>query len=320
MSNIKNISLLKEKTESEKLNLARKIGDTLVNYDKLTISEIKACEVLIKELVQDAFISVRSLIVDKIKEYPFLSKEISLLIIKDIEKISCPFIEITQSIDNDTWKNIYFSLNLSKKISLSKRKDLDDKIQNLLVSEKNNKITFNIVLHSNYINEDIYDKIIFNNQENSIIINSISERNDLTTNIIKKIYNKVSNIFKVKLEEKLSDLMINNRIENNDFEKILSIINYSHEGEYNNIIENMRHHYNLNEDLLLKILHKGHISFIIHTLSCLSNIEYHHIQYAMKKDLKLTINKLCDIINFSNKFSSELISRIETIRNNNLSY
>ena len=289
----------------KKMGVTRQIAE-YYSTGLLEPEQMAIAEKIFRALLKDTEKQVRQTLSHAIKHSNNVPKDIIIDLAKDIEEVSLPVLEFSEVLsDQDLIEIIHNTTNIAKQEAITKRKEVSKKVSEALIDTGNEIITVKLLTNKNAsVSEKDYSKIATNFTTSDEVIEHLIKRENLPTNIIESLAQKVSDAMYLKLtqihHERLKGLD-NEIIQTKNITAMkLMGMTYS-EQEYSKFIENAK---------------KMQISENAIPISALCTGNINLFEISMARKTKLTVMNVRTLLNDKSKKGFKAIYEKANLPNN----
>lgn len=299
---------------SARTDIARKVGRILSSSDDIT--EQKAAFELAKVLAEDVAVSVREVLVGELSSCIFLPKDLVLIVAKDIEQVSVPFLVASEAMDDEFLEDIVRSCSEGHQEGVAMRKGLCEAVS-FAISDVGppgavEKLSANETAE---MSERCFSRVIDRFPENTSLMETLAFRADLPVEIIEKLVFKVS--------KQYGELLIGKFGISHDYSSYLvslanrqvfsQTLELAPQLEIQNYLAQLHARKSLGSDVLLTYLQNNNLRLFTTSLAVMLKQPFEKVQELIAKRDKKILARLLDNVGFSKPVIGVLLISYERL-------
>lgn len=282
-----------------RLEIARKVGRIIRREQSDGSSSVPtdrdtAIE-LARLLADDTSIAVREALSMELRSCSFLPSDLIQTIVSDIDQIAMPFLVSTDALDETALEDMVYNFSDAVQEAIAKRENLSEKVSYAICDTAGRDAVENLVENdSAELSERSQKRVIERFPEERPLLTILSQRSDLSINVVEKLIFKISRQYseylmqRFNLEENFSSYLT--ALANQTV--FISTLNLSPISEIVNYLEQLYAVKQLSADRLLTYLQKGNLRVFVCALSIISDRKYEVVEKALSIGGKKALNKL----------------------------
>jgi uncharacterized protein (DUF2336 family) len=194
-------TLLVDKDVDARAEIARRVGERL-SVDDLPEVERRAAEALARTLVEDAIERVRCELSEALKSARHVSRDVALKIAHDVDKVSCPFLEVTEIFSEEDWQQLVLTISRGARISVARRKSMSEALAVSLAEIGDTLVAQTLVENpAAPMTPPVCTPIMERFEASTWVLDKMAERDDLYVEVASRLIGKVSAAARHKLKE-----------------------------------------------------------------------------------------------------------------------
>lgn len=171
---------------------------------KLDSKEMAVAEQIFRLLVNDTEAYVRAALADKIKDNPYIPRDIVFALAKDVEEVALPVLRISEVLtDTDLMELIKSSPEINRLVAIAERQRVSSRVSGALIDTGYEKVVARLLDNQGaQISDSSYQKILKDFEQNQDITASLARRSGLPLTVVEKLVNIVSDTLVEQLKQK----------------------------------------------------------------------------------------------------------------------
>lgn len=185
--------LLNEQTPSVRVDLAAKIAGSHLTR-QYSLHDFAIAEQVMRILLKDTEVKVREALAARLKDNPYIPRDIILALAHDVETVALPVLESSPLLSDAELISIITSCKSpDKQKAIAIRHTLSGDISNALVATHNSEVVAKLAKnHGANIPPEAYNEILRDHSKNQDIMKAVAERPNLPVTIVEKVIALVS--------------------------------------------------------------------------------------------------------------------------------
>lgn len=219
-----------------------------------------AVESVARYLAGDVSENVRSVLAFELRHCNLLVPDLAEKIARDIETVAGPFLSATKAISDKTFLRLIPQLEEWAKASLARRIDISSLVSQALARMGEEHCITSLVRNDNLqLNKKILDVVVDRFGKNTRVMDQLSARPDLSSEVVDRLLDKVSEhcrLVLVEVQEKI-DILPEFETYNTELEALWSQLEDANEGQIHACVTELRNARWLNHALAIEMAQKG---------------------------------------------------------------
>lgn len=311
MSDIESLRHLELKSREE---IANKIGRIIASDS--ACSDKEAALELAQALVEDAAVSVRAALAKELRVCNFLPKPLVTTLVHDIDQISLPFLIASQAVDDEFLEDIVRNCGDNQQEAVATRSGISEAIS-FAICDVACKSAVDILMGNETaeVSERGSQRVVERFPEERSLLEKLSQRSDLSTEIAEKIIFKVSRQYGKYLVEKFhisTDYssylasIVNKKVFNQTLEM-------SPLSEMENYLKQLHSEDALNSNVLLNYMQSGNVRLFATAVAILLDKPFAAVEPVLARGDKNIVARLFETAGFSKSVVGVLLIAYERL-------
>jgi uncharacterized protein (DUF2336 family) len=266
--------LMSEPSPHVRAEVAGKLAQEFEN-EKLTESEIKIAQDIIRVMAKDVESSVRQALSQSLRKTPHLPHDVALKLANDIESVALPILTHSQVLTDDDLAAIVKSGASSKQEAIAARPVISEKLSETLITAASEKAVATLMSNAGArINDTSMNKAVDRFAQSDMVKEKMVQRAALPVTVTERLVNMVSENLKDYLvsHHELPPAMAADIVLQNRERTVLSISGKSSEQELEKMVAQMHANRRLTPSLVLRALCMGDIAFFEVAMAIMANV------------------------------------------------
>ncbi|WP_262695460.1 DUF2336 domain-containing protein [Kordiimonas aquimaris] len=312
MMHVDNLKNIEQEARAE---IAKKVGKILTLSDDQT--EKKAALELAKILAEDVAISVREALSQELKHCQFLPKDILVMVAKDIEEVSMPFLIASEAVTDDFLEEIVRTCNEQQQESIAQRQGISEAVAFAIADVgSHSAITVLADNETADLSSRSYNRVVKRFPEDVSLMEKLVSRADLPADMVEKLIFKVSHQYGEMLCSRFGlsqdyATYLASLAKRQVFSKMLEL---APQTEIYNYLKQLNKTRGLDSDLLLAYLQNNNLRLFTSAISVLLAKPYDTIDALISKRDKTVVARLLDAAGFSKSVIGVLLISYERLK------
>ncbi|MDE3060195.1 MAG: DUF2336 domain-containing protein [Pseudomonadota bacterium] len=269
-------NLLEDTTPATRIDMTHKIGDAY-SRQLLGDKENRIAEQIFRLLVRDTEVRVRAALAQHVKDSDRIPRDIIMPLARDVEEVSLPVLQYSEVLtDHDLVEIIEATKEVSRRLAISKRRDVSDVVTGRLLEENNDEIVAALVSNAGArISEKDMGRIVDAHGHNGAVMQALAARPHLPVAVTEKLVHVVSASLGETLRQKykLPAEQIEPEVEKVRESETLRLVRKAQsQQDIEQLIVQLIAFNRLTPSLILSALCQGDFAFFEASLAKLSNI------------------------------------------------
>ncbi|HEU5048264.1 MAG TPA: DUF2336 domain-containing protein [Rickettsiales bacterium] len=274
--------LLNEQTPSVRVDLADKIAGSHLNR-QYSLHDFAIAEQVMRILVKDTEVKVREALATRLKENPYIPRDIILALSHDVESVALPVLEHSPLLsDAELISVIVTCKSVSKQSAIAMRKAVSKDVSVALVSTHNSEVVEKLAKNHNAdIPAEAYHEIIRDHGKNQIIMKAVAERPNLPVTIVEKVISMVSDSLARDMRAKYDidqSVLALEADKTREVATLMLVDGNAEKQEVEKLVEQLQAYGRLTPSIILTSLCRGNLYFFETSLARLSSIPVRNAQ------------------------------------------
>ncbi|MDE1147649.1 MAG: DUF2336 domain-containing protein [Azospirillaceae bacterium] len=288
--------LLADPSATTRAELATKLA-TQVGAEQLSVSERALAEDIVRLMAKDAAVRVRSALSESLKTNPAIPRDIALVLARDVEEVSLPFIEVSSVLTDGDLLELIQSGSEAKQTAVAKRPDVSEGVAHALVDGGAEKAVATLMANDKAkVTEAALTRVLNRFPKSDAVHAPLIERGSLPITIAERLVTLVSEQLRDRLVEKhelsadvASDIVLQGR-EKATYE----LVGVASDAQLETLVEQLYRNNRLSPSLLLRSLCVGDLAFFEVALAQLARIPTPNARMLIHDAGKLGMKSLFD--------------------------
>ena len=292
----------------EKMLLAKQVGQFLCGDHKA--EERTTIEAVARKLAEDVCRYVRETLAFELRQCDDLAPDLAEKIAKDIEPVSCPFLEETNAFSTETLIRLIPQLQEYARAAIARRTDLNEDVQEALIKSSSEKGVTSLVRNDRIeMPEKSCTILVRRFQDNVRVMDQFSARNDLPLMIIEKIVNKVSSHCRNMLVETyaIQNVVADGLAEKTQFEAMWKKVAGATANQIHSYVTDLRDEKKLNHPLTIKIAKRGCLTFLESALALEAGLPTGRVKEMLNLEDQAAFVRLMQMANVDKKYAPQYL-------------
>jgi uncharacterized protein (DUF2336 family) len=199
LQELKPESLLSNKEEDARIEIAGRVGDTL-SHEELATPDRRAAELLARALADDAIERVRSALSQAIRHAKHLPRDLALKLAHDVDSVACPFLETTEVFSDSDWQQLVLTISRNANSAVARRANMSEPLAKIL-AELGDSVVAECLIENpaTPMTGAVCYTLMDRFASEMWVLDKLSSRDDLITKIAIELTDKVSAVMRERL-------------------------------------------------------------------------------------------------------------------------
>lgn len=183
---------LSEKSDATRMAIAERLGEYFSD-EKIAEADLRAAEALARELANDAVERVRSALSTALATAVYLPRDIVQTIAHDVDSIAGPFLQITDVLSDEEWRDLVVTLSTGVRRAVAARSSMPESLAIALSSYGDESVVEILIDNpATPMTEGVCRPIVDRFQSDTGILDRLAQRDDLVNSVVITLITRVS--------------------------------------------------------------------------------------------------------------------------------